>query len=111
MNKQQTVMSLFSKLFSGNKGQGGHGGGAGRAQAFIDKLTADLNLAPDQVTKVEAAIREFFTEKKEMKQGGNKDGLRESKQDFKDDILAALTPVQQQKFMDNIQTYKQLLRN
>ena len=77
---------------------------------YIEKITADLNLNPEQVTKVEAAIREFFMEKKQMKQGGDKDGLRESKQDFKDDILNALTPAQQQKFMDNIQTYKQLLK-
>jgi t-SNARE complex subunit (syntaxin) len=104
-------MSLFSKFFGGNKGQGGNGGGAGRAQAFIDKITSDLNLEPEQVSKVEAAIREFFMEKKQMKQSGNKDGMKESKQDFKDDILNALTPAQQQKFMDNIQTYKQLLRN
>ncbi len=103
-------MSLFSTFFGGNKGQGGSGGGAGKAQAFIEKITADLNLNPEQVTKVEAAIREFFMEKKQMKQGGDKDGLRESKQDFKDDILNALTPAQQQKFMDNIQTYKQLLK-
>ncbi len=102
-------MSLFSKFFGGNKSEGA-GGGAGRAQAFIQKLTNDLNLTPDQVTKVEAAIREFFMEKKQHKQAGDKGGMQESKQDFKDDILAALTPEQQQKFMNNIQTYKQMLK-
>lgn len=103
-------MSIFSKLFGGNKG--GNGGGAGRAQEFITTLTNDLNLSPDQVTKVEAAIREFFAEKKQMKQsGGGKEEMRGSKQDFKQDILQALNPEQQQKFMANIQNYKQLLRN
>ncbi len=99
-------MSLFSKLLGGNKG----GGGANKAQAFISKLTTDLNLSPDQVSKVEAALQEFFTEKKQAKQSGDKSGLQESKQDFKDDILKALSPEQQQKFMDNIQIYKQLLK-
>lgn len=99
-------MSLFSKLLGGNKG----GGGGNKAQAFITQLTQDLHLSSDQVTQVEAALREFFSEKREMKQSGNKDGFKESKQDFKDDILKALSPDQQQKFMDNIQTYKQLLR-
>lgn len=103
-------MSLFSKLFGGNKG--GNGGGAGRAQEFITKLTNDLNLTSDQVTKVEAAIREFMGEKKQNKQsGGGKEGMRESKQDFKQDILNALNAEQQQKFMANIQNYKELMRN
>lgn len=105
-------MSLFSKLLGGNKGGSHSGGGAGRAQEFITKITADLNLSPDQVTKVEAAIREFFSEKKEIRQGGGgKEEMRESKQDFKQDILAALNPDQQQKFMANIQTYKQMLKH
>lgn len=99
-------MSLFSKLLGGNKG----GGGANKAQAFVQQLTRDLNLSSDQVSKVEAALREFFAEKKQAKQSGDKSGLQESKQDFKDDILKALSPDQQQKFMDNIQMYKQLLR-
>ncbi len=99
-------MSLFSKFLGGNKS----GGGAGKAQAFVSQLAKDLNLAPDQISKVEAALREFFAEKKQAKQSGDKAGMQESKQDFKDDILKALTPEQQQKFMDNIQTYKQLLR-
>lgn len=98
-------MSLFSKFLGGNKG-----GGAGKAQAFVSQLSKDLNLSPDQISKVEAALREFFAEKKQAKQSGDKSGMQESKQDFKDDILKALTPEQQQKFMDNIQTYKQLLR-
>lgn len=98
-------MSLFSKLLGGNKG-----GGANKAQAFVQQLTRDLNLSSDQVSKVEAALREFFAEKKQAKQSGDKSGLQESKQDFKDDILKALSPDQQQKFMDNIQMYKQLLR-
>ena len=73
-------MSLFSKLFGGNKGETGRG--AGRAQEFITTLTNDLNLSADQVTKVEAAIREFMGEKKQNKQsGGGKDAMRESKQD------------------------------
>jgi len=103
-------MSLFSKLFGGNKG--GNGGGAGRAQEFITTLTNDLNLSPDQVTKVEAAIREFMGEKKQNKQsGGGKEDMRESKQDFKQDILNVLNSEQQQKFMSNIQNYKHLLKN
>lgn len=103
-------MSLFSKLFGGNKG--GNGGGAGRAQEFITKLTNDLNLTSEQVTKVEAAIREFMGEKKQNKQsGGGKEAMRESKQDFKQDILNALNAEQQQKFMANIQNYKELMRN
>lgn len=102
-------MSLFSKLLGGNKG--GNGGGAGRAQEFITALTNDLHLSPDQVPQIEAAIREFFAEKKQNKQsGGGKDEMRESKQDFKQDILKALNPEQQQKFMANIQNYKHLLR-
>lgn len=100
-------MSIFSKFLGGNKSGGNTGN---RAQLFIQQITSDLNLSADQVVKVEAAIREFFQEKKELKQTGNKDGMKESKQDFKDDILAALTPEQQQKFMNNIQNYKQLLR-
>ncbi len=103
-------MSLFSKLFGGNKG--GNGGGAGRAQEFITTLTNDLNLSTDQVTKVESAIREFMGEKKQNKQsGGGKDAMRESKQDFKQDILNVLDAAQQQKFMENIQNYKHLLKN
>lgn len=98
-------MSLFSKLLGGNKG-----GGSNKAQVFITQLTNDLHLSPEQVSKVEAALREFFAEKRDMKQAGNKEGMKESKQDFKDDILKALSPEQQQKFMDNIQQYKQLLR-
>jgi len=102
-------MSIFSKLFGGNKG--GSGGGAGNAQAFIDKLQSELNLTPDQVTKIRSALQEFFQEKKSVKQsGGGKDEMRESKQDFKQDILNALNPEQQQKFMANIQTYKQMLK-
>lgn len=98
-------MSLFSKLLGGNKG-----GGADKARVFISRLTADLELTPDQVTRVEAALREFFAEKNQAKQSGNKADLQASKQDFKDDILKALSPEQQQKFMDNIRQYKQLLR-
>lgn len=98
-------MSIFSKLLGGNKGGGGN-----KAQAFITQITADLNLSPDQITKVEAALREFFAEKRQAKQSGDKSGLQAGKQDFKDDVLRALTPEQQQKFMDNIQTYKQLLK-
>lgn len=102
-------MSIFSKLFGGNKG--GSGGGAGNAQAFISKLQSDLNLSADQVNQVQNAIQEFFQEKRSLKQsGGGKDEMRESKQDFKDDILKVLNPEQQQKFMANIQTYKQLLK-
>jgi len=101
------IMSLFSKLLGGNKSKQS---GGDRAQAFISKLTTDLGLNADQVTKVEAALREFFAEKKQAKQSGDKSGLQESKQDFKDDILKALSPEQQQKFMDNIQVYKQLLK-
>ncbi|MBK7567949.1 MAG: hypothetical protein KBF42_05980 [Chitinophagales bacterium] len=103
-------MSLFSKLFGGNKGETGRG--AGRAQEFITTLTNDLNLSADQVTKVEAAIREFMGEKKQNKQsGGGKDAMRESKQDFKQDILNVLDATQQQKFMANIQNYKHLLKS
>ena len=102
-------MSILSKLFGGNKG--GSGGGAGNAQAFISKLQSDLNLSADQVNQVQNAIQEFFQEKRSLKQsGGGKDEMRESKQDFKDDILKVLNPEQQQKFMANIQTYKQLLK-
>ncbi len=102
-------MSIFSKLFGGNKGSAG--GGASRAQEFISKLQSDLNLSPDQVTKVQAAIQEFFQEKKSVKQsGGGKEEMRESKQDFKQDILNVLNPDQQQKFMANLQAYKQLLK-
>ena len=102
-------MSIFSKLFGGNKGGGG---GTGRAQELIGKLTNDLNLSADQVAKVEAAVREFFMEKKQAKQsGGGKENMRESKQDFKKDILTALNAEQQQKFLANIQTYKDILKN
>ena len=83
-----------------------------RAQEFITTLTNDLNLSADQVTKVEAAIREFMGEKKQNKQsGGGKDAMRESKQDFKQDILNVLDATQQQKFMANIQSYKHLLKS
>ncbi len=98
------LLNLFSK-FTGNKITG-----SGRAQEFIGKLKTDLNLSADQLTKVEAAMREFFMEKKEMKQAGNKEGLRESKQDFKQDILAALNDDQKQKFMSNIEAYKKILK-
>ena len=100
-------MSLFSKFLGGNR----QGSGVGNAQAFIDKLTQDLQLSPDQAEKIRGALGEFFNERREIKQGGgNKDQMRESKQDFKQDILQVLTSDQQQKFMANIQEYKQLLR-
>ncbi len=101
-------MSIFSKLFGGNK----QGSGANRAQELITKLTNDLNLSHDQVTKVEAAIREFFMEKRQNKQGGGgKEQMQESKQDFKQDILNALNADQKQKFLANIQSYKDIMKN
>ncbi|MBC8173300.1 MAG: hypothetical protein H7X71_05270 [Chitinophagales bacterium] len=102
------ILSLFSKIFGSKKSEGP--GNSGRAEEFINTLKAELHLSPDQVTKIQAALQEFFREKKAMKQSGaGKDGLRETKQDFKQDIINALNPEQQKKFMANIQLYKQLL--
>ncbi|MEZ5015111.1 MAG: hypothetical protein R2794_12555 [Chitinophagales bacterium] len=100
-------MGLFSKFTGGKKG--GHA--AENAQAFIQKLTSDLGLSGDQAAQVEQAIRGFFADRKQIKQsGGSKDEMRGSGQDFKDHILHILSDEQKQKFMANIQEYKQLLR-
>jgi Spy/CpxP family protein refolding chaperone len=103
------ILSIFSKLFGGAKQS--MGGAGGRADAFINTLKTELNITADQETKIKAALQEFFQEKRSIKQGGGgKDAMRESKQDFKQDIINALTPEQQQKFMANINMYKQLLK-
>lgn len=106
------VLSIFSKLFGGNKGGNREHTGANKAEEFINTLKAELNINADQETKIKAALQEFFQEKRSIKQGGgNKEDMKESKQDFKQDIISILTPEQQQKFMANIQVYKQLLRH
>jgi hypothetical protein len=105
----QSIMSLFSKLFRGNKPAAGSG--AGRAQEFLTRIQKDLNLSQEQVGKVQEAIREFMQEKKQLKQsGGSKEEMRESKQDFKQDMLQILNADQQQAFLANMQEYKQLLK-
>ncbi|MFN0276335.1 MAG: hypothetical protein ACKVPJ_11340 [Chitinophagales bacterium] len=103
------ILSIFSKLFGGKKQT--MGGSGGRADEFINTLKAELNISADQETKIKAALQEFFQEKRSIKQGGGgKESMRESKQDFKQDIINALTPEQQKKFMANINMYKQLLK-
>ncbi|MBC8046220.1 MAG: hypothetical protein H7Y00_05445 [Fimbriimonadaceae bacterium] len=104
------ILSIFSKLFGGSKGSDNRSG-ALRAEEFIDTLKAELNLSSDQETKIKAAVQEFFQEKKSIKHSGSgKNDMQENKQDFKQDIINALTPEQQRKFMANIQVYKQLLK-
>ncbi len=62
--------------------------------------------------KVESIVRTFLTEKKRVKQsGGGKENMQLSKQKFKQDILNLLNSEQQNKFLANIQTYKDLLKN
>jgi hypothetical protein len=103
-------MSIFSKMFGDDKGDSKMNTGT-RSEQFISALKTDLNLTPEQVSGVENALRNFYSEKKSIKQaGGGKDEMRGSKQDFKQDILTVLNPEQKQKFMANVQTYKQLLK-
>jgi hypothetical protein len=103
-------MSIFSKIFGDDKGESKMSAGT-RADQFINALKTDLNLLPEQVSGVENALRKFYSEKKSIKQsGGGKELMRESKQGFKQEILAVLNTEQKQKFMANVQTYKQMLK-
>lgn len=102
------ILSIFSNIFGGNKG----GNNGSKAEEFIATLKSELNISADQEARIKSALQEFFGEKRSIKQsGGGKDEMRESKQDFKQDIINILTPEQQKKFMANIQMYKQLLRH
>ncbi len=103
-------MSIFSKMFNDDKGENMMNAGT-RAEHFINALKTDLNLMPEQVSGIENALRKLYSDKKSIKQsGGGKELIRESKQDFKQEILAVLNAEQKQKFMANIQTYKQMLK-
>lgn len=103
------LLSIFSKIFGGKKQN--MSGGGGRADEFINTLKAELNITPDQETQIKATLQEFMQSKRSIKQGGGgKEEMRETKQDFKQDIINVLTPEQQKKFMANINMYKQLLK-
>ena len=69
-------LNLFSKFTGRNKGNA-----AGKAEAFVQALTADLGLTPEQATGVRNALSEFMQGKKAAKQSGNKDKMREEKEE------------------------------
>ncbi len=102
------MLNLFSKLFGGDKKSPGEG--AERARNLLNKLQSDLNLTDEQTGKIKKEMMEFFQDKKAMKQSGNKDGLRDSRQEFMGDIRSILNAEQLQKFMANIDQYKSLMK-
>ncbi len=100
------MLNLFSKFLGGNKS----GGGADRAGAFLSAIQKDLGLDSDQSARVEQALRSFFADKKAAKQAGDKSKIQAEKQVFRDEIMALLQPEQQQKFKENFQAYRELLK-
>lgn len=82
---------------SGRRGH--HGGG----KLSIEKLTAELNLTPEQQGKIKPILDSARAERKQLRQNtASKEEMRpqmkQLRQKTRDQINAILTPEQQQKF-------------
>jgi len=97
--------NIFSKFSGGAKK-----GGAERAEAFINALKAQLGINDTQASTIEAALRTFIQERKQNKQEGDKEGMKDARQDFLQSIHSVLTPEQQKLFNEKKEEFKSLLK-
>ncbi|HPE98518.1 MAG: hypothetical protein R2767_05450 [Chitinophagales bacterium] len=100
------MMNILSKFLGGGKS----GGGADRVAAFIGAMEKDLHLDAQQKTAVEQALRQFMQDRKSAKQSGNKDAMKDGRDQFREAISAILRDDQEKIFAGKFQEYKQLLK-
>jgi hypothetical protein len=100
-------MGFFNKIFGGKKEEG-----QGMAAQLLSQLTTDLHLTGDQLNKIKAAFQQFREKRKGLKEsGGNmKEQMPALKQLLKQEILSVLTDEQKQKFMANVDKYKEFFQ-
>ncbi|MEO6167224.1 MAG: hypothetical protein ABIO46_15290 [Chitinophagales bacterium] len=101
LNKK--IMGFLNKLFGGAKEEG-----QGMAAQMIGQLTSDLNLNTDQLEKMKGAFQQFREKRKAAKESGGdmKSKMQGIKQELKTQIQGVLSDEQKQKFMTNIDKYK-----
>lgn len=96
-------MGFLNKLFGGAKEEG-----QGMAAQLIGQLTADLKLNADQLEKMKGVFQQFREKRKAAKERGGdmKSQMQGIKQELKAQIQGLLSDEQKQKFMANIEKYK-----
>ena len=96
-------MGLLNRIFGGGNQQG-----QGMGAQLISQLTTDLNLTAAQLEKIKSAFQQFREQRKGAKAGGGdmKSRMHDIKQGLKTQIQDILTPEQKQKFMQNMEKYK-----
>jgi hypothetical protein len=98
-------LNIFSKFTGGNKGNA-----SAKAEAFVQALTRDLGLTADQASGIKDALSNFMQERRKAKQAGDKDGIREEKEEFRTRIMGILNDEQEKTFLQKFNDYKQLLK-
>ncbi len=100
-------MGFINKIFGGKQEEG-----QGMAAQLLSQLTTDLHLTGDQLNKIKAAFQQFREKRKGLKEsGGNmKEQMPALKQLLKQEILSVLTDEQKQKFMTNVDKYKEFFQ-
>jgi Spy/CpxP family protein refolding chaperone len=96
-------MGLLNRIFGGGNQQG-----QGMGAQLISQLTTDLNLTAAQLEKIKSAFQQFREQRKGAKAAGEdmKSRMHDIKQGLKSQIQDILTPEQKQKFMQNMEKYK-----
>lgn len=96
-------MGFLNKLFGGAKEEG-----QGMAAQLIGQLTADLNLNADQLEKMKRVFQQFREKRKAAKESGGdmKSQMQGIKQELKAQLQGLLSDEQKQKFMANMEKYK-----
>ena len=100
-------MGFFNKIFGGKQQEG-----QGMAAQILSQLTTDLNLSGEQLEKIKSAFQQFREKRKAAKESGAsmKEQMPAVKQDLKQEILSLLTDEQKQKFMTNMDKYKEFFQ-
>ena len=100
-------MGFLRKLFGGGqKGQG-------MTAQIISQLSTDLNLTTDQLTGIRNAFHHFKEARKSIKASDGDDSrteMKKERQQLKDTILGLLNEEQKQKFLANMDKYREFFQ-
>ena len=80
------MLNILSKFLGGGKS----GGGADRCCIHWCYGKRPLHLDAQQKTAVEQALRQFMQDRKSAKQSGNKDAMKDGRDQFREAISAIL---------------------